>query len=59
MAYLLFFGAIALAIAVFVLGISRRANIAPEVNAAECCWAPKQGERTRCYPCAPQTPAHR
>jgi hypothetical protein len=59
MAYALLGAACALAVAVFLLGISRHANIAPAVNAAECCWAP-QGKETRCYPCRPtretQTP---
>jgi hypothetical protein len=52
MAYALLGTACALALAVFLLGITRHANIAPAVNAAECCWAPK-GRDTRCFPCRP------
>jgi hypothetical protein len=48
--------AISLALAIALLAIGLRMHLpdiaAPEVNAAECCWAPR-GKETRCYPCRP------
>ena len=45
-------GLLLLAVAVFVIGITRRPAPISDAEAQSCCWAPK-GDPTRCYPCRP------
>jgi hypothetical protein len=45
--------------ATILFGVMRHSPVAPAVNAADCCWAPKHGRDTRCYPCRPSSPANR
>jgi hypothetical protein len=53
--YLLLAFSLAAAIVLLAAGLSRSAppRIVDDADAQTCCWAPKNGDPTRCYPCRP------
>jgi hypothetical protein len=61
LAYLCFGVALTLTVIAVALGLARHqpAFIANDAIADTCCWAPKHGRDTRCYPCRPSSPANR